>query len=286
MSTIKEISDNLPDIENIGVADEDLTLRAATTYQDDHLNVEGRVHSIETFSGVDGPGVRMVVFLQGCPRRCKFCSNPDTWDFNEGGKIMTVAEVAARLKRIVPYMKGSGGGLTCSGGEPIAQPHFVAALFKEAHNLGVNTALDTTGYGTPKKNWDIVIPETDVVLLCPKSLVPSTYKYITENTIGMFKKFCDYLNNLAPANQPKVWMRYVLMVGVTDSDEELNAFLEFMKTFKPVVGIELLPYHKLGLAKWEKLGIEYPLKDMETPPRELSERVKKLFESHGFHVLL
>eukprot|EP01086_Lenisia_limosa_P007397 TRINITY_DN270_c0_g1_i2.p1 TRINITY_DN270_c0_g1~~TRINITY_DN270_c0_g1_i2.p1 ORF type:complete len:237 (+),score=59.17 TRINITY_DN270_c0_g1_i2:210-920(+) len=236
---------------------------------------------METFSTVDGHGIRVICFLQGCPRRCKFCSNPDTWNETEGTE-MSVAEVAARFNRYVPYMKASEGGLTLSGGEPLMQPEFTAALLREAHRLGVNTTIDTTGFGTKEKTWDIVLPHVDTVLLCPKALNPRIYKWITEQTIHMMLGFAKEVTKRGIS----VWLRYVLLPDYTDSDEEITRFCEFAHTMTTMKGVELLPFHQLGLEKWKKLEIPYPLVDMQTPPREEQLRVKEILEDEGFTVLL
>jgi pyruvate formate lyase activating enzyme len=134
--------------------------------------VFGRLHSTESFSAVDGPGVRFVAFLQGCAMRCAFCSNPDSWAMG-GGEVVSSKELAEQIARVLPYLKSGGGGLTCSGGEPLLQPEFAAALFREAHALGLTTTLDTTGQGTKHKHWDVVLPHTDGVLFCIKALDPA-----------------------------------------------------------------------------------------------------------------
>eukprot|EP01023_Acetabularia_acetabulum_P045842 TRINITY_DN4668_c1_g1_i5.p1 TRINITY_DN4668_c1_g1~~TRINITY_DN4668_c1_g1_i5.p1 ORF type:complete len:244 (+),score=38.63 TRINITY_DN4668_c1_g1_i5:220-951(+) len=159
--------------------------------------VFGYVHSTESFSAVDGPGVRFLTFLQGCAYRCVFCSNPDTWQCNKG-PMTSSKQIAAKIQRVLPYLKGSGGGVTVSGGEALLQPQFTAALFREAHQMGISTCLDTTGQGTKHHSWDVVLPHTDVVLYCMKHFEEDRYFEITGHKMKGALKFVEELNEQWP----------------------------------------------------------------------------------------
>eukprot|EP00238_Polyblepharides_amylifera_P005314 CAMPEP_0196575136 /NCGR_PEP_ID=MMETSP1081-20130531/4680_1 /TAXON_ID=36882 /ORGANISM="Pyramimonas amylifera, Strain CCMP720" /LENGTH=354 /DNA_ID=CAMNT_0041893339 /DNA_START=145 /DNA_END=1209 /DNA_ORIENTATION=- len=229
--------------------------------------VFGRIHSIESFSALDGHGIRCIVFLQGCLRRCVFCSNPDTWKTTDAGRMVSSKEIAKMIKRLVPYMKASGGGVTCSGGEPMMQAEFVAAVYQEAHELGVNTVLDTAGWGN-QEDFDKVLPHTDRVMLCVKAMDPDRYTRVSgglkqKTMLRFFKAICEKKIGL--------WIRLVLLPGETDNEEELRLTCEFGKTHPDFHGIELLPYHRLGQHKWEEMGIKYPMGDT---PAMSEERVK------------
>jgi pyruvate formate lyase activating enzyme len=180
--------------------------------------VVGRVQSLESFSTVDGPGIRMVAFLSGCAMRCVFCSNPDTWSAH-GGNPLSSKEVASHLRRLKPFLAPGGGGLTCSGGEPLLQPHFTAALFREARALGLTTVLDTTGQGTKHHNWDVVLPYTDMALFCVKSLDSRKYTLLTGLRQRGALRFADELL----AKRVPFWVRYVLIPGWTDSEQDVAA---------------------------------------------------------------
>mmetsp|Transcript_2622 Transcript_2622/g.4398 ORF Transcript_2622/g.4398 Transcript_2622/m.4398 type:complete len:379 (+) Transcript_2622:388-1524(+) len=242
--------------------------------------VFGRIHSIESFTCVDGHGIRCVIFMQGCLRRCVFCSNPDTWKKTDGQEKSS-KEIAKMLKRFVPYMKSSGGGVTCSGGEPMMQAEFVAAVFREAHALGVNTVMDTAGWGN-QTDYDTVLPHTDRVMLCVKAMDPVRYKRITGGTnqksmLQFFDAICAYKIGL--------WIRLVLLAGETDNEEELKATVEFGRRHPELHGIEILPYHRLGLSKWDILGIKYPMGDTPAMSEDRADWAREYMESLGVKVL-
>eukprot|EP00878_Enallax_costatus_P004356 GHUV01004592.1.p1 GENE.GHUV01004592.1~~GHUV01004592.1.p1 ORF type:complete len:240 (+),score=35.22 GHUV01004592.1:531-1250(+) len=167
--------------------------------------VVGQIHSTESFSAVDGPGVRFLVFTQGCAMRCKFCSNPDTWSAHAGETISSKS-LANQIRSVAPYLRPGGGGVTCSGGEPLLQPDFTAAIFREAHAMGLTTCLDTTGQGTKHHNWDKVLPHTDMVLFCIKHLDPEKYTGLTGlRQLGALK-FAEELKT----QRVPFWLRWVL----------------------------------------------------------------------------
>ena len=216
--------------------------------------VHGYVHSIETFSAIDGPGIRMMIFLQGCYLRCKFCSNPDTWQMNKGEKVSS-KDIAEKLKRIRSYMRKDMSGITCSGGEPLLQSEFVAALFQEAKSMQLTTCIDTAGQASVKHQLT-VLPHTDLVLFCIKHTNAKKYKELTGVYPHLALKFLD---NLIKLNKP-FYIRYVLIPGYTDSEKDIEDLIKLTKSVGTVCkGVELLPYHTLGINKWNALNIKYPL---------------------------
>ncbi|KAI8468705.1 MAG: pyruvate formate-lyase activating enzyme [Monoraphidium minutum] len=234
----------------------------------------------ESFSTVDGPGVRFLVFTMGCAMRCSFCSNPDTWS-PHGGELVSSKDIAGQIRRVLPYLKSSQGGLTCSGGEPMLQPQFTATLFQEARAMGLTTTLDTTGQGTKHKNWDAVLPHTDSVLFCIKSLDPEKYQGLTGlKQIGALRFARELTERAIP-----FWARYVLIPGHTDSARDIAMLAEWAACMPTLQGIELLPYHVYGKNKWEALGLAYPLEGVETPPPADVRRVVAALEAAGLPVM-
>ncbi|GBG92347.1 hypothetical protein CBR_g55228 [Chara braunii] len=243
--------------------------------------VWGRVHSIESFSAIDGPGIRSVMFLQGCWRRCLFCSNPDTWSpTTKETKRMSSKDIAKLLERNLPYYSG-GGGVTLSGGEPLLQPDFCAAIFREAHALGISTALDTAGYGRPEE-WAKVLPYTNVVLLCLKAMDKAVYHKLVglSNTVVM--KFVEAIQKY----KVQLVIRFVVLPGYTDTEQEIEGLIAFAKTQPTLIGVEILPYHTLGVNKWEELGMNYPLKGVSPPSKEFMMEVKQRIENEGIKTLM
>lgn len=227
----------------------------------------GRVHSFESFGTVDGPGIRFVVFLQGCPLRCKYCHNPDTW--GAGGKEYTVEEIVERALRYKNYF-GDKGGVTVTGGEPLLQIEFVIELFKALKSKGIHTCVDTSGFifrandeECVKKHKEL-LEVADLFLLDIKHIRDDGHKELTGQSNANTLAFAKFLSD----NKKNVWIRYVLVPGITDNDElmqELKAFIDGLETVEKV---EVLPYHTLGVAKYEQLGIEYPLKGLEAPTKD------------------
>ena len=209
---------------------------------DSHMII-GRVHSIETFTAIDGPGIRYMIFLQGCGLRCKSCSNRDTWEM-VGGKEMSCTDVIQHMLRYRDFIEG----VTVSGGEALLQPYFVASLFQQARRHGLTTCLDTAGQA-PKHHWDVVLPHTDVALVCIKHVDPVKYKHFTGMNQASALEFVDHL-----AHRYKVpfHFRYLYIPGFTDDLNDIDRFLQYAEQFKPLLrGIELLPYHRLGVEKWK-----------------------------------
>lgn len=233
--------------------------------------MQGRIHSIETCGTVDGPGLRYVIFTQGCPLRCQFCHNPDTWKMSDG-KTMTVEELVDDILDYLPFFQASGGGVTVSGGEPLLQCKFLVELFKELKKYGIHTTIDTSGgcFNTSPhylEMLDDVLELTDLVMLDIKQIDPEKHKRLTGMTNDKILKFAEYLKE---KNVP-VWIRHVLVPERSDFDEDLHALRAFIDTLPNVEKIEVLPYHKLGVYKYEELGLDYPLEGIE-PPTE--DRVK------------
>ena len=227
----------------------------------------GRIHSFESFGTVDGPGIRFVVFMQGCPLRCQYCHNPDTWGV--GGQEYSAEEVAQRVMRYKNYF-GDKGGITVSGGEPLLQIDFIIELFTILKAKGIHTCVDTSGFTFRKDNEAVVekhkklLTVTDLFLLDIKHINDDACKKLTgqsnENTLAFAKFLSD--------NGKKMWIRQVLVPNITDGEEDLKALRAFIDTLATVEKVEVLPYHTMGVVKYEKLGIEYPLKDVSAPSKE------------------
>ncbi|CEI73978.1 pyruvate formate-lyase-activating protein [Romboutsia hominis] len=240
--------------------------------------IKGRVHSIETFGTVDGPGIRFIVFMQGCPLKCKYCHNRDTWDA-KGGKEYTTDELITEVLKYSSYMKFSGGGLTVSGGEATLQPEFVAELFAKAKKNGIHTCLDTSGFVDIDK-IDPILDNTDLVLLDLKHMIDDKAKDLTGVTIQKTLKLAKHLDE---RNIP-VWIRHVLVPGITDDRENLEALGKFVSTLNNVDRLELLPYHTIGVHKWESMGIEYELKGVPDATPEDIKKASQVLKEFGVEV--
>ena len=225
----------------------------------------GQIHSIETMGLVDGPGVRTVVFFQGCRLRCLYCHNPDSWAPNTG-KEMTIEEVMRVLNRCRPYY-GSNGGLTCSGGEPLLQPQFLTALFKACKQAGISTCLDTAGCGDG--DYDAILSYTDLVLLDIKHHLPEDYRQLTGSSPRAAQ---DFLSAVIRHNTP-LWLRHVVVPGLTDSPEHIAGLKAYIADIPNVQRVELLPYHTMGAPKYAQLGLPYRLSQVSPMDKE---KLKKL----------
>lgn len=226
----------------------------------------GNIHSIQSLGAVDGPGVRCVVFMQGCPLRCAYCHNPDTWS-PEGGTPTTVDELARRVLRFRPYWK-NGGGVTVSGGEPLLQADFVAEFFERLHQEGVHTALDTSGVGRLDAA-ERVLKNTDLVLCDIKFLTSEDYRRYCRADMANVEAF---LSLTAEKNVP-LWIRHVVVPGLTDAPEHLRRVKAKAQSYPNFEKLEFLPFHKLCMEKYERMGIEFPLKDV---PGMTDNRLKEL----------
>ena len=237
-------------------------------------SVTGRIHSIETCGTVDGPGIRYVIFAQGCPLRCVYCHNPDTWDmFSKDAETKSVGELLPDILKYKSYFKASRGGVTLTGGDPLMQREFVLAMFKACKAEGLHTCLDTSGYVNLDDLTKEVLKYTDLVLLDFKSINPETYKKITGAPIARYLEFAEYLSD---ENIP-VWALFVLVPGLNDKEEELNALASRMASFKNIERVGVLPFHQLGAYKWRRLKLDYQLSNTPTPTQEECERIRALF---------
>ncbi len=219
--------------------------------------IKGRIHSIESMGLVDGPGIRTVVFFQGCKLRCAYCHNPDTWNLNDNIEIST-DEIMKKILRFKPYFSRSGGGVTFSGGDPLVQPEFLLDLLKKCKENGIHTAIDTAGYGNG--DYDEILKYTDLVLLDIKHIDSDGYVILTGRDTKDINVFLSALRY----SKSRVWVRHVVVPGYTDSLEHMDKIADIISNEIPNVDkIELLPYHVLGVNKYENLGLKYRLHGVE-----------------------
>ncbi len=230
--------------------------------------VKGNVHSIESMGLVDGPGIRVVVFLQGCALRCKYCHNPDTWAASGGEEYMP-EELVKKIERFKTYFASSGGGVTFSGGEPLRQPEFLLETLKLCKSKGINTCIDTAGYGFG--DYDEILKYTDLVLFDIKHFTPEGYKNVTLMNIDESLKFLEAMKR----NNTKMWIRHVVVPGLTDDVEHLKELKKYIDEIPNVEKVELLPYHLLGANKYEGLGLKYPLENVKAMDKELIKKYQK-----------
>ncbi len=228
----------------------------------------GRIHSVFSGGTVDGPGIRFVVFMQGCPLRCRYCHNPDTWAVGTGEE-RTVQSLVSEILKYKNYF-GLNGGLTVSGGEPLLQIDFVIELLKEVKKKGVNTAIDTSGCTFNENNEELLKKfeelnkYVDLYLLDIKHIDSEVHTKLTGISNTNVLNFARWLDS----KNKKVWIRHVLLKDYTDNDDYLNKLSNFIKTLSNVEKVEVLPYHTMGEVKYQKLNIEYPLKGVEPPTKE------------------
>lgn len=237
--------------------------------------IRGRVHSLETFGLVDGPGVRFVAFLQGCELRCSYCHNPETWDLSDGTEY-TAKELFDKAYRYRNYWKDNGG-ITVSGGEPLLQMEFVAAFFSLAKQKGISTALDTAGNPFSMEadfldGFERLMEVTDLVLLDMKTFYEEEHKALTGHGNRNILQMAEYLSE----HGRDMWIRHVLVPGLTDGENELKELADFIQRLKTVKRVEVLPYHTLGVIKWEKMHKKYPLEGVRVPTEEEVLRAEEL----------
>ena len=236
----------------------------------------GLVHSWETVTAVDGPGTRLTFFLAGCPLRCLYCHNPDTFEMKEG-TLERADDLVGRIRRMRPVFRASGGGITLSGGEALFQPAFATRLFREAHALGVHTCLDTSGFLGARLS-DADLADIDLVLLDVKAGDEETYRRVTGQSLQPTIEFGDRLAALGK----KVWVRFVLVPGLTDAEENVAAVADIAARWKDnVERVEVLPFHNMAIDKWDALGLDYRLRDTRPPSRESVGRTVAAFEARG-----
>ncbi len=237
----------------------------------------GRVHSIETAGMLDGPGIRQVIFLSGCPLRCLYCHNPDTAGMNNG-ELRRADDLLAGLARRKPFLRR--GGLTVSGGDPLVQPGFLKTLLAGAKALGLHTAVDTSGHLGARVD-DELLALTDLWLLDIKSFDPATYKRVTGVELAPTLAFAQ---RLAARNRP-LWIRFVLVPGLTDAVANIEGLAGFVAQLGPAVErVEVLPFHKLGEPKWAASGLAYKLAATQPPTPEATESARRIFRAHGLKV--
>ena len=237
--------------------------------------IKGRIHSVESFGSADGPGVRYIVFLKGCNMRCQYCHNPDTWA-KDGGELMTPEEVLKKALRYKTYWKEKGG-ITVSGGEALLQIDFVTELFRLAKEKGVNTCLDTSGNPFSleepfKSKFDELMKYTDLFMLDIKHMDDAAHRKLTGQTNQNILEMAAYLSDHGKA----MWIRHVLVPGITTEEDELYRLRSFLDTLKTVERVEVLPYHTLGVFKWKELGIPYQLEGVDPPTKEQIDRAKDI----------
>lgn len=235
----------------------------------------GKIHSIETCGTVDGPGIRFVLFMQGCPLRCKYCHNPDTWNVN-GGKNLTVDEILSEILKYKSYMQFSGGGITITGGEPLMQMPFVTELLKRCKEKGIHTVLDTSGAIFTEATKEL-LKYVDLVLLDIKNFDPTVYQKLTGAKLDPTLQFLSYLDQ----RSIDVWVRYVLVPGWTDNISSIESLSVYLSNFKNISKIEILPFHKMGEYKWEELGYDYELRNVKEPSNDLVDSVIDLFKRNN-----
>lgn len=237
------------------------------------------VHSWELVTAVDGPGTRMTLFMSGCPLRCQYCHNPDTMEMKVG-TLERIEDVVKRIKRYKPVFNSSGGGLTMSGGEALFQIAFARRLLKEVHDAGIHTTIDTSGYlGARLRDEDL--DSIDLVLLDVKAGDEETYKEVTRRELQPTIDFGDRLNEMGKP----VWIRFVLVPGLTDSPENVANVVKIASRWKSnVERVEVLPFHNMGADKWRELNMPYTLEDTKPPKPEDVESVRDAFRKEGFVV--
>ena len=235
------------------------------------MEIKGRIHSFESFGTVDGPGIRFVLFLQGCPLKCKYCHNRDTWEINSGIEY-TVPKIVKTIMHSKTYIDASHGGVTVSGGEPLLQTKFVTELFIELKKLNIHTCLDTAGSLPINDDIKELLKYTDLVLLDIKHIDNEKCINLTGAPNTNTLNFAKYLND----NGIHMWIRQVLVPTITDDENDLKKEKEFISTLKTVEKVEILPYHNLGKYKWDELGVKYELEDIKPPTLEEFEKAKKI----------
>ena len=237
------------------------------------LRYYAKVHSIESFGTVDGPGIRFVLFLQGCHLQCKYCHNRDTWDINDG-EYKSLDDIFEKIKKYKNYIIPSGGGITVTGGEPLLQVKFLIELFKKVKQEGITTCIDTSGMVNITEDIKELLQYTDLVLLDIKHIDDEKCKQLVGTSNKKELEFARYLSE----NNIKMWIRQVIVPGYTDDEKDLIKLKEFLSTLKTVEKVQLLPYHNMGKFKWEKLGQKYELENVRQANDDDIKRAKEILE--------
>ncbi len=243
--------------------------------------MKGRIHSIESFGTVDGPGIRLVIFLQGCPMRCLYCHNPDTWEMS-GGKPVTVDEIIKEYEKNRAFY--SKGGITVTGGEPLMQTEFVTELFREAKKREIHTCIDTSGITYSQTNTDylekldILMSYTDLVMLDIKHINSEKHKTLTGYPNENILTFAKYLEK----KKIPIWVRHVVISGYTDNENDLFELGKFIGSLRNLRALDVLPYHTMGKDKYKELGMKYPLDDMPALNAKYALKAKEMI-LNGIH---
>lgn len=233
--------------------------------------IKGRIHSLESFGTVDGPGIRFVVFMQGCPLRCLYCHNPDTWDIHTPANYeMTPSELLNEVLKYKTYIRR--GGVTATGGGPLLQAPFLTEFFRLCREEGIHTALDTSGYIYTPKALE-VLQYTDLVLLDIKAFDPDQYVSLTGVKLNNTLRFLDYLEQ----HKIDTWIRHVIVPGITDNDDQLESLARYLQNYSVIRKVELIPYHTMGVHKYEQLGMKYKLDGVDPLSAERLENAKEIF---------
>lgn len=238
--------------------------------------MKAEIHSYESFGTVDGPGIRFIVFFQGCPMRCAYCHNPDTW-VSGNGKATDIENIVSEICKYRTYFK-NGGGVTLSGGEPLLQMDAVIALLKRLKEYQIHTCIDTSGITFDKEDEDLLrkydelLEVTDLFLLDIKHIDVKKHQDLTSQSNAHTLAFAQYLN----AHKKPMWIRHVLVPGITTDEQSLRQLKSFLNTLSTIEKIEILPYHTMGITKYETMGITYRLKDIQPPSEEQIVFAKKI----------
>ncbi|MCL2755824.1 MAG: pyruvate formate-lyase-activating protein [Firmicutes bacterium] len=240
--------------------------------------MDGRIHSIETGGMVDGPGIRYVIFAQGCPLRCIYCHNPDTWNGNcKRAKTLSADELMSDILKYKSYFKHSNGGITLSGGEPLIQKQFATELFRSCKQNGIHTVLDTSGYDGINDTTKQLLAYTDLVLLDIKSINPETYKKITKQNITKSIEFAKYLST---KNIP-TWIRFVLVPDINDNESETHELGQFISSLSNIQKIEVIPFHQMGAHKWKEMEMNYELEYTKEPSKTQIHNARKILKQYN-----
>jgi len=239
--------------------------------------MKGYLHSFESFGTKDGPGIRFVFFMQGCPLRCLYCHNPDTWGSSSKRIEITAKGAFNEIQKVRGFLRN--GGVTMSGGEPLLQADFILELFKLCYEAGIHTAIDTSGYIFNDKVKE-VLKYTDLVLLDIKHINPEKYKLLTAKPLEPTLRFMEYLKEI----NKLVWVRYVLVPGFSDDEKDLNEWAKYVSGFANVQRVDILPFHQMGLHKWQEIGKEYKLKDVAPPSSDQISKAEIIFKSYNLPV--
>lgn len=240
--------------------------------------MKGYIHSFESFGTKDGPGIRFVFFMQGCALRCLYCHNPDTWNMQSKKYELTPEEAFAEIKKVKGFIRS--GGVTISGGEPLLQPIFIRELFDLCRAEGIHTAVDTSGY-VLNDNVKSVLERTDLVLLDIKHINPEKYARLTAKPLEPTLRFVEYLYEIGKP----IWVRYVLVPGFTNDERDLHEWASYVSRFDNVQRIDILPFHQMGIHKWQQMGESYQLEDVAPPTTEQIDTATRIFKEYNLPVV-